>query len=231
MVSLTGLGQTLIGLLTQIVNIPFFMATHTNLFVALIITMIACLILGMGIPTTANYIIMATITAPMVIRAGQEAGVVVPLMAAHMFVFYFGILADITPPVALAAYAGAAIAKSNPIKTGVTATRLALTAFIIPYIFIFSPGMLLINTTPAAVIQIIVTSVIGMFGLAAGLEGYMFKPALPFERIMAIVSGLLLIYPGLVSDLIGFVLIAVVVLLQIFLKRTIKPIPNDPEHT
>ncbi|GHU24008.1 C4-dicarboxylate ABC transporter [Spirochaetia bacterium] len=231
-VSLTGLGQTLIGLLTQVVNIPFFTMTHTNLFVALIITMIACLILGMGIPTTANYIIMATITAPMVIRAGQEAGVVVPLMAAHMFVFYFGILADITPPVALAAYAGAAIAKSNPIKTGVTATRLALTAFIIPYIFIFSPGMLLINTTPTAVIQIIVTSVIGMFGLAAGLEGYMFKPALPFERIMAIAGGLLLIYPGLVSDLIGLVLIAIVVLLQIFLKRTIKPgnYLNDPEH-
>ncbi|MDR1251784.1 MAG: TRAP transporter permease [Treponema sp.] len=221
-VSLTGLGQTLIGQLTAIVNIPFFIMTGTNLFVALFITMIACLILGMGIPTTANYVIMATITAPMVMRAGSAAGIAVPLMAAHMFVFYFGIVADITPPVALAAYAGAAIAKANPIKTGVTATRLAITAFIVPYIFIFNPAMLFIDTTPFKILQIVVSSCTGMFGLAAGIEGYMFrKVGLPW-RLAAIAGGLLLINPGLISDIIGFCLVAAVTLVQVVLSRREK---------
>ena len=225
-VSLTGLGQMLIGQLTEIVNIPFFTMTGTNLFVALFITMIACLILGMGIPTTANYVIMATITAPMVIRAGQAAGIVVPLLAAHMFVFYFGIVADITPPVALAAYAGAAIAKSNPIKTGVTATRLAITAFIIPYIFVFNPAMLFIDTTPLKVAQIILTSCIGMFGLAAGIEGYMLrKVAVPW-RLAAVAGGFLLIDPGHLSDLIGFGLIAAVTAAQVLSGRREKAPPK-----
>jgi TRAP-type uncharacterized transport system fused permease subunit len=156
---------------------------------------------------------MATITAPIVIRMG------IPVMAAHMFVFYFGIVADITPPVALAAYAGAAIAGSNPIKTGITATRLAITAFIIPYIFVFNPAMLFIDTTPLEVIRIVVTSCIGMFGLAAGLEGYMLKKVSVPERIAAAVGGLLLIDPGFYSDLAGFSLIALVTLLQIIAKR------------
>jgi TRAP transporter 4TM/12TM fusion protein len=218
-VSLTGLGQVLIGQLTRIVNIPLFTMTHTNLFVALVITMIACLILGMGIPTTANYIIMATITAPMVIRAGNEAGFVVPVMAAHMFVFYFGIVADITPPVALAAYAGAAIAKSNPIKTGVTATRLAITAFLIPYIFVFSPSMLLIDTSPFEVVRIVITSFIGMLGIATGLEGYMRRKVNVFERIIAIAGGLLLIHPDPVTDIIGAGLIVLVTILQFSGKK------------
>jgi TRAP-type uncharacterized transport system fused permease subunit len=175
--------------------------------------MIACLILGMGIPTTANYVIMATITAPIVIRMG------VPVLAAHMFVFYFGIVADITPPVALAAYAGAAIAKSNPIKTGVTATRLAITAFIIPYIFAFNPEMLLIDTDAYHVIRIIITSVIGMFGLSTGLEAYMFGPASVPERLMAIAGGLCLIHPGLLTDTAGLVLIAAVVGIQLLRKK------------
>jgi TRAP transporter 4TM/12TM fusion protein len=218
-VSLSGLGQTLIGMLTQVVNIPFFTATHTNLLIALIITMIACLILGMGVPTTANYIIMATITAPMVIRAGVETGTVVPVLAAHMFVFYFGIVADITPPVALAAFAGAAIAKANPIKTGITATRLAITAFLIPYIFVFSPSMLFIDTNALQVVQIIITSFIGMFGLAAGLEGYMFRHINVLERLMAIAGGLLLIIPGIVTDSIGILLIALVFVVQLVGRR------------
>jgi TRAP transporter 4TM/12TM fusion protein len=213
-VSLTGLGQILIGSLTGIVNMPFFTMTHSNLFVALFITMISCLILGMGIPTTANYIIMATVTAPMVIKAGEAAGYAVPVLAAHMFVFYFGIVADITPPVALAAYAGSAIAKSNPIKTGITATRLAITAFLIPYIFVFSPSMLLIDTTPLQVAQIVATSFIGMLGIAIGLEGYMWRHVNLLERLMAVAGGLLLIDPGLVTDIIGFCLILTVVFLQ-----------------
>jgi TRAP transporter 4TM/12TM fusion protein len=213
-VSLTGLGQILIGSLTGIVNIPFFTMTHSNLFVALFITMISCLILGMGIPTTANYIIMATVTAPMVIKAGEAAGYAVPVLAAHMFVFYFGIVADITPPVALAAYAGSAIAKSNPIKTGITATRLAITAFLIPYIFVFSPSMLLIDTTPLQVAQIVATSFVGMMGIAIGLEGYMWRRVNLVERLMAVAGGLLLIDPGLVTDIIGFCLILTVIFLQ-----------------
>jgi TRAP-type uncharacterized transport system fused permease subunit len=132
-----------------------------------------------------------------------------------MFVFYFGIVADITPPVALAAYAGAAIAKANPIKTGVTATRLAITAFIIPYIFVFNPSMLFIDTTVREVIQIVITSCIGMFGLAAGLEGFIVRKLRLPERLIAIAGGLLLINPGLISDLVGIVMIAGVVALQL----------------
>jgi TRAP transporter 4TM/12TM fusion protein len=218
-VSLSGIGQLLIGQLIAVVNYPFFIMTGTSLFIALFITMFACLVLGMGIPTTANYVIMATITAPMVIRAGGAIGITVPLLAAHMFVFYFGIVADITPPVALAAYAGSAIAKSNPIKTGITATRLAITAFIIPYIFVFNPAMLFIGTTPFKVVQIILSSCIGMFGLTTGIEGYMFRKVGPFWRIAAIIGGLLLIDPGLVSDLAGFGLIAAVTVVQIIGRK------------
>jgi TRAP transporter 4TM/12TM fusion protein len=218
-VSLTGIGQMLVGMLTHVVNIPFFTLTHTNLFVALVITMVACLILGMGIPTTANYIIMATITAPMVMRAGELAGMAVPVLAAHMFVFYFGIVADITPPVALAAYAGAAIAHANPIKTGVTATRLAITAFIIPYIFIFSPSMLFIDTTVSEVIRIIITSVLGMFGLSTGLEGYMRRHIVLPLRFVLIAGGLLLIHPELLTDVVGLVLIAIVTVTQCMGKK------------
>ncbi|MDR2068837.1 MAG: TRAP transporter permease [Spirochaetaceae bacterium] len=209
-VSLTGLGQVLIAVLLSVAN--------NSLFFALVLTMIACLILGMGIPTTANYVIMATITAPIVVRMG------VPVMAAHMFVFYFGIVADITPPVALAAYAGAAIAKANPIKTGITATRLAITAFIIPYIFVFNPSMLFIDTTVVEVIRIVCTSCIGMFGLAIGLEGYMLRKIPIVERLIAIAGGLLLIDPGLSTDIIGLVLIVLVVLIQIIGKKRQAPV-------
>jgi TRAP transporter 4TM/12TM fusion protein len=206
-VSLTGLGQVLISLLLSVAN--------NSLFLALVLTMIACLILGMGIPTTANYVIMATITAPIVVRMG------VPLMAAHMFVFYFGIVADITPPVALAAYAGAAIAKANPIKTGVIATRLAITAFIIPYIFVYNPSMLFIDTTVWQVVLMVITSCVGMFGLAVGLEGYLLRHINLPERLTAIAGGLLLIKPGLLTDLMGFGLIAVVLVVQVIGRKRI----------
>ena len=221
-VSLTGIGQRLIGALMVVVNNPFLVSTGTSLIVALFLTMIACLILGMGVPTTANYVIMATITAPMVIRTGLELGVTVPILAAHMFVFYFGIVADITPPVALAAYAGSAIAKSNPIKTGITATKLAIAAFIIPYIFIFSPEMLWIGATPLLVIQIICSSLIGMVGLATGIQGYMFRKVSAPLRLVAVVGGLGLIHPGLVTDIVGLVCIALVVIGQVMTVKKEK---------
>jgi len=218
-VSLTGIGQLLIGNLTAVVNNPYLVSTGTSLLAALIITMVTCLLLGMGIPTTANYVIMATITAPMVIRAGAEIGVTVPLLAAHMFVFYFGILADITPPVALAAYAGSAIAKSNPLKTAVIATRLAIAAFIVPYVFVFSPEMLFIGTTPLIMIQIVITSIIGMFNIAVGVEGFIFhKLAVPL-RLTAIAAGLMLIDPGLTTDLIGIGISAMVVIIHVIMHR------------
>jgi TRAP-type uncharacterized transport system fused permease subunit len=221
-VSLTGIGQMLVGKLIVIVNNPFFVATGTSLFVALFITMLTCLVLGMGVPTTANYVIMATITAPMVIRAGAEIGVPVPILAAHMFVFYFGVLADITPPVALAAYAGAAIAKSNPIKTAVTATKLAIAAFIVPYIFVMSPAMLLIDTTPLRVVWIAITAIVGMFALSIGLEGYMFTKIPVVLRLAAIAGGLLLIDPAWFTDIFGFGLITLVIVTQVITSRREK---------
>ena len=201
-VTLTGLGITLAdGLLNLSGGIEI---------IALFLTMIACIILGMGVPTTANYVIMATITAPIIMRINPD----IPLLAAHMFVFYFGIVADITPPVALAAYAGSAIANSNPMKTGVTATRLAVAAFIIPYIFVASPAILLIDTNVIEVAQIVATSLIGMFGLATGLEGFMKSTLAWWQRLAVIAGGLLLIDPGLLTDLVGFGLIGMVVLMQ-----------------
>ena len=199
-VTLTGLGLKLAsGLLSLSGGIPI---------IALFFTMIACIILGMGVPTTANYVIMATITAPIVINMGIET------LAAHMFVFYFGIVADITPPVALAAYAGSAIAKSDPFKTGVTATRLAITAFLIPYIFALNPTMLFINATPMDVVTIIVTSVIGMIGISAGMEGYMVGHMAPWERLLTIAGGLCLVIPGTVTDIIGVALVIIVFMKQ-----------------
>lgn len=204
-VTLTSLGSTLLDVIVPIAK--------DNLFIALFLTMICCIVLGMGVPTTANYLIMATITAPILINMG------IPVLAAHMFVFYFGIVADITPPVALAAYAGSAIAGSNPLKTGVNATRLAIAAFVIPYIFAFNPKMLFIEASAIDVVLIILTSCIGIFALAAALEGYMLRHLKFYESLPLIVGGLLMIYPGHVTDLIGFVIVAAIVVVQILERR------------
>ncbi len=200
-VTKTGLGNLLISAIVSF-------SGGVKIF-ALFLTMIACIILGMGVPTTANFVIMAITCAPILIK-----GMGIEPTAAYMFVFYFGIVADITPPVALAAYAGAAIAKSNPMQTGLTASRLAIAAFIVPYIFALNPAMLFINTTPVDVILICVTSVIGMFGVSAGLEGFMLRHLAGWQRVLCVICGLMLIYPGLVTDLIGFGGIAAVFLLQ-----------------
>ena len=143
----------------------------------------------------------------------------VPDLAAHFFVFYFGIVADLTPPVALAAYAGAAIAQANPMKTAFTATKLAIGAFIVPYVFALNPAMLFIDTTAVEVILICITSIIGIFGVSASLEGYLFKQMQWYERIVSAVGGLLLIYPGLVTDVIGLTLVGIVLVCQLIAKR------------
>ena len=158
---------TMTGLANELIN-GIIAIAGDKLIIALVLTMLCCIVLGMGVPTTANYCIMAATTAPILIRMG------VPALAAHFFVFYFGIVADITPPVALAAYAGSAIAKSNPMKTAFNASRLAIAVFIVPYVFCFSPALLLIDTNALQVAQIAATSLIGIFGVSAALEGYVF---------------------------------------------------------
>ncbi|MCR5102573.1 MAG: TRAP transporter permease [Butyrivibrio sp.] len=203
---------TMTGLANELINAIVGIAGD-KLIIALVLTMLCCIVLGMGVPTTANYCIMAATTAPILIRMG------VPTTAAHFFVFYFGIVADITPPVALAAYAGSAIAKSNPMKTAFTASRLAIAAFIVPYMFCFNPQMLLIDTTPITVVQIAITAVIGIFGIASGLEGYCFANMNPIIRVIIVGGGLLLIHTGAVSDIIGLVVVIGCLVFQYFLGK------------
>jgi TRAP-type uncharacterized transport system fused permease subunit len=144
----------------------------------------------------------------------------VPVIAAHFFVFYFGIVADLTPPVALAAYAGAAIAQANPMKTALTATKLAIGAFIVPYVFALSPSMLFIGENSVFdIILIIVSSLVGIFAVSASLEGYIVTRMWWFERIIAAAGGLLLIYPGLVTDIIGFSLVAAAIVIQVIKRK------------
>jgi len=202
-VTLTGIGQLLIGLLIVVVNNPFLVSINASLFVALVITAIACLILGLGVPTTAKYVIMATITAPMILRAGAEIGIAVPLLAAHMFVFHFGTDADITPPVGLAAYAGAAIAKSNPILTCVISAKLAIAGYILPFFFVFSPEMLFIGATPLLMIKIIFSCLVGMFNIAVAVQGWLLQKVIWPFRLILIFAGFLLINPGVTTTLIG----------------------------
>jgi TRAP transporter 4TM/12TM fusion protein len=176
-------------------------------------TMVTSLILGMGVPTTANYVITSTIAAPALEQMG------VPVLAAHLFVFYFGIIADVTPPVALAAYAGAAISGGNALRTGVNASKLAIAAFLIPYIFVFSPTLLMINATAGTVLYATCTALIGMIGLGASMIGFFVTKAGLIERILFFVGGILLVDPGSLTDLIGAVLLAVVVVYQLAKKR------------
>ncbi len=203
---------TMTGLANELINAIVGVAGD-KLIIALVLTMLCCIVLGMGVPTTANYCIMAATTAPILIRMG------VPIMAAHFFVFYFGIVADITPPVALAAYAGSAIAKSNPMKTAFTASRLAIAAFIVPYMFAFNPAMLLIDTTVLSVIQMTITAVIGIFGVAAGMEGYCFAQMNIVIRLVEICGGLMLIHPSLLTDIAGLALVLGCLAFQFMLGR------------
>ncbi len=189
-----------------------------QVIIALFLTMLCCIVLGMGVPTTANYCIMAATCAPILVQMG------VPMVAAHFFVFYFGIVADLTPPVALAAYAGAAIAQANPMKTALTSTKLAIGAFIVPYVFALNPAMLFIDTTVPEVILICITSFVGMFGVAASLQGYFLHNMKWYERIVSAVGGLLLIYPGIVTDAIGFGLVAIMIVIQLLTRKKYKKV-------
>ena len=200
---------TITGLASQIIT-AIITLSHGSVFVALFFTMLCCIVLGMGVPTTANYCIMASTCAPILIQLG------IPVVAAHFFVFYFGIVADITPPVALAAYAGSAIAKSPPMKTAFNASKLAIGAFVVPYIFALNPAMLLIDTSAWQVALVVVTSLVGIFGVAAALNGFLFRRMNPLLRVVIAAGGLLMLDPGVVTDGIGVVLLAAVVALQYF---------------
>lgn len=203
---------TMTGLANDIINAIVSVAGD-HLIIALVLTMLCCIVLGMGVPTTANYCIMAATTAPILIRMG------VPILAAHFFVFYFGIVADITPPVALAAYAGSAIAKSNPMRTAFNASKMAIAAFIIPYMFCYNPAMLMIDTNMLTVLQIAVTAFIGLFGVAAALEGYCFASMNPLIRVALAAGGLLMIYPGIFTDIIGIVMVVGSLAFQYMLSK------------
>lgn len=204
-----------------------------NLLLLLIFTMFASILLGMGVPTTANYLITSTIMAPIVAKAlfsnlsgvysGLQAmGDGYALLPAHLFTFYFGIIADITPPVALAAMAGAAIAKSDPLKTGINASKLAIAAFLVPYIFVFNPQMLMLNAVWYEVAQIIITSLIGMLGIGMALERFWQVKLNVLQQLLSLVGGLLLIDPGTLTDLCGIALVGTVIVWQYLQVRNAK---------
>ena len=200
-ITVTGLASILINAIVQLAG--------NATIVGLVLTMLCCIVLGMGVPTTANYCIMASTCAPILIQLGFSP------VAAHFFVFYFGIVADITPPVALAAYAGSAIAKSNPMKTGINATKLAIAAFIVPYIFAYNPSMLFVGDVEwYDVLLISVTALLGLFGIAAALNGHLFRKIPMVLRLALVAGGLGMMIPGLTSDLIGLAVVAAIVVFQ-----------------
>ena len=199
---------TVTGLASILINAIVQLAGNVTI-IGLVLTMLCCIVLGMGVPTTANYCIMASTCAPILIQLGF------PVVAAHFFVFYFGIVADITPPVALAAYAGSAIAKSDPMKTGINATKLAIAAFIVPYIFAYSPALLFENISGWwEVAQICISALLGIFGIAAALNGHLYKKVAWYFRLLLVVGGLGMMIPGTLTDVVGLALVAVVVAVQ-----------------
>ena len=199
---------TVTGLASILINGIVSVAGNATI-IGLVLTMLCCIVLGMGVPTTANYCIMASTCAPILTQLGF------PAVAAHFFVFYFGIVADITPPVALAAYAGSAIAKSNPMKTGITATKLAIAAFIVPYIFAYNPAMLLEGVTGwYQVVQIALSALLGLFGVAAALNGHLFRKVPVVLRLALMAGGLCMMVPETLTDIVGFAAVAAVVIYQ-----------------
>ncbi|MGB4377535.1 MAG: TRAP transporter permease [bacterium] len=199
-VTLTGLGVKLAGGIVKLAG--------GNIYLTMVFTMLTSLVLGMGVPTTANYIIQATVSAPALISLG------VPPIAAHLFVFYFGIVADITPPVALAAFAGSGIAGSNPLRTGFEAFKLGFAAYLVPYIFVLSPVLVLVDVTPLGIIRALLTAIIGMLGIGGASTGFFVTHGKAWERLLLFIGGVLMVDPGGYTDLIGFALLAMVWFLQ-----------------
>ncbi len=206
--SLTGLGLSISNNLIELAG--------GNLLLTLVLAMVGSLILGMGLPTTANYIVTSTIVAPALVKLG-----VLPI-AAHLFVFYFGIMADVTPPVCLAAFTGAGIAGASPSRTGLTATKLAIAAFILPYMFVYSPQLLLHEVTLSGIVQILITSVTGMTCIAGSTMNYLIIGNNAAERVLLLTGGLLMIKPGTYTDLAGMGIAGCVVLAQYFRRKRLQ---------
>lgn len=199
-VTLTGMGLKLANTIVMLSGGSFMLT--------LLFTMCASIILGMGLPTTAKYIVLATIAAPAIQTFG------VPALAAHLFIMYFGILADLTPPVALAAYAAAGIARSDPNATGFMAVKMALAGFLIPYIFCYNPGLLMINATSAEIAFYVITAAVGIASLSFASVGYWMRNLYLWERLPLIGAAIALIFPGLYTDLIGAGIMAAVYVTQ-----------------
>lgn len=217
-VTLTGLGLRVAELIVAL--------ARGNLLLTLFFTMIASIILGMGLPTTAKYIVLATMAVPALTKLG------VNLMAAHLFILYFGVVADITPPVALAAYAGAGIAGANSMKTGFQAFKLAIAAFIVPYIFAIDPSLILVKEVVGnqivflpiiSALPMIVSAVIGIVCLAGAVEGYLISHCKSYERLLLGIAALSLLKPGLLTDGIGLVALIIVYALQRGRVKGISP--------
>ncbi len=179
-----------------------------NLLLTLFFTMIASILLGMGLPTTAKYIILSIMAAPALIQLG-----VLPL-AAHMFILYFGVIADLTPPVAVAAFAGAGIAGGNTMRTGFISVRLAVAGFMIPYIFAINPALMGLGGSFIQTIQLVITSLAGVLSLGAAAGGYLLVKTPFYERILLLISAILLISPDLMTDVIGIIILMTILFLQ-----------------
>lgn len=199
-IGLTGIGLKFSGIIIDIAG--------GSLIFTLILTMIVSIILGMGLPTVAAYIVQVPLTIPALITLGVEP------IAAHMFIFYFAIISNITPPVALAAFAAAGIAGSDPMKTGLVAMRLGVAAFIVPFMFVYGPQLLLIGTIPEISLGI-VTAIIGIIGIGAAAEGWIMKQVTIIERVVLIIGSLCMVHPNIYTDVIGIVL-----LIFVYLKQT-----------
>ncbi|MER2028632.1 MAG: TRAP transporter permease [Solibacillus sp.] len=215
----TGLGLSLANSLVKLAG--------GSILITLFFVMIASLILGMGAPTTANYVITSTIAAPAIIAllapdVPASAAPIIVVLSAHFFVFYFGIIADITPPVALAAFSAAAISGGDPIKTGIHSAKLAIAAFIIPYMIIFSPALLMIDVTVWEIIWVVFTAMMGMIAIGAGVIGYWYRPINWIERIILIAAGVAMIYPESLSDTIGLIVFAIMFVIQWMTKNKVK---------
>ena len=220
----TGLG---LSLATSLVDLA-----GGSILLTLFFVMIASLILGMGAPTTANYVITSTIAAPAIITlmapdVALSAAPLVIVLSAHFFVFYFGIIADITPPVALAAFAASGISGGDPIRTGIHSAKLAIAAFIIPYMIVLSPALLMIDVTFLEIVWVVFTAMIGMIALGAGIIGYWYRPLIWIERIALIILGLFMVYPESWYSAAGLVGMVVLLVIQLMTKnKGIKPITS-----
>ncbi len=210
------LGNSLVSVAGTLAN-----SVETQLLLTLFFTMIASIILGMGSPTTANYIITSTIALPAILALNDNLEVAIPVLAAHMFVFYFGIVADITPPVALAAFAATGISGGEPIRTGFNAAKLAIAAFIIPYMFVLNPTLLMIDASVFDIVWSLVTALVGMIAIGACMIGYWYKPLNWVERIITLTTGIMLLYPEGNTDLFGLGIFIVLLVIQI-IKRENK---------